>query len=357
MVKFTNGELEIIRKVDKEQLKLGYKLVMLALVLNLITFFFFWKLALVVEIFGLICFAVASYLYKKDWKETKTVSFTKEYLKIYRKNDVKTFETKDIENFVFDPNSSLNVVFVNYKTKEGKKQTHSFLLVGLYNRQFVDIANNLLKNGFENTELEEVDDSTLNEKDEKAGKELIKKFYDGEPTKVLFVGKTKMLKQNGDMYYIKRDTNLIFSLADADFIFTNMKTIEYDYTKLKVGAVYLIEYKKINGKIKITESEGNDFDQEKINKSLQEEDLKWDLIKEDNQIIDELKAEETLEKVLNVFRVVLGVLLLAIMITLKLQKGISICVGAFFTTFVIFGICNFIIENIKKKELLKYYTK
>lgn len=359
MVKINNNEVEIIRKMDKQQFKRGYGYLIVAVVMNTINFFFAWKLALAIEVFGLIFLVLGAVFYKMTEKEKKVLSFSKDYLKIYKNNSVDTFETSSIDCFIFNPNSNSNMVYMTYKTAEGKTEKYRFLLTGMEAKEFVNMANYLMKDGFkfDNLQINGEEISTDEKADEeiKSEEDIESKLLAGEVIKVMFVGKTKILKQNGDIYYLERASDIIFSTCDGNLFYAYYRNIKGDLSNIKVGNIYTIERSKTKTKIVLKESEGDNFDINKINQSLKKELVEGTLTTNNEQIIDELRVEKNYDDNMRFFLSIFVGLFLATTFTLKIKSLYKVFMWGIFVMMIVFAIHTISYGKEKKKELMKYY--
>ena len=63
--------------------------------------------------------SVCIYIIKKEPEQKHTVTLTKEYIEIYKKDKTERYNMEDIINFGYDPSSSsFNEVFINYTKKQ-----------------------------------------------------------------------------------------------------------------------------------------------------------------------------------------------------------------------------------------------
>lgn len=355
MVKSDNNKMQVYSKVDKKELKKAIKLLIVAAIMSLI---FFCIDSNIITIFSLclanIVLLISIIIYKNISEEPKLqVVLTKEYIEVYRKKETFRCNMEKIISFSCDQSTnSLNEVFINYKNEKNKKKTKIFILRGMHNREFINIANGVLNN------KDIIKDSEiLKEKDYE--EDFNKENVFGNIAKILcFVGKEKLVTTINNQKNVDNMENVLYFLdkdgKEFKLYWQNIK-MEKDL-KLKTNKFYTVKYDEKNKYYKITDTNFK-FDLEIINEYKNKIHVSNILIFDDKIINEEIELLAKFDKYrVNYIYIMFLIINILLMITIfKKEMLILILIkiipmGLFFSL-VIFGIIVLnIINKIKKIE-------
>ena len=367
MIIIKDNELQVIRKINVKKLKDSIFLLLLSTGLSLFMSLLSWRLGLILLIPNLIFLALALYLYKQSGKETKTVSFSKEYLKIYHKNKSDTITTKSISSFSFDPTSNMNEIFINYKDTQEKKKTKIIILIGAPNSEFVDIANRLLVNDFSLIDTLPKDENVKNPQiveDIQSENNLIDRIIKGSETNAKFIGKIKALKKNGQNYSFINDGNLVFISEEMIPLYFNPFEVDANIDEFDFEKTYLIQFDRKKKMFKIIPS--NTFiDDEKISMNKKVLEIKNDIWCDKDIIKKEIDIELSFRKrVKTVYRILLySAVLLSLIASIwillfkaRFNDLTVYCLGVV-AIFAISGIAYGILFFNQRSKLIQLYKK
>ncbi len=246
MIKRYDDKIEIYSKINIKQIKLARNIYTIVLILTIICMIisqaklFYFICTVVMLCLEIVCIYIA-----KTGSEPKhTVTLTKEYIEIYKKDKTERYNMEDIINFGYDPLSSYNEVFINYN-KDNKKCSKIFFLRGCSNKEFVDIANKVKTYG----EFDLIPDAiNINEQEKsnyKTERELVDFLLKGNELKLCFIGKSKLLVKQGDKYNLEKPkAKCLFTDEFGNLVHFGFEQMHIDILKLVPNTVFIVKYNK-----------------------------------------------------------------------------------------------------------------
>lgn len=202
-------------------------------------------LHLVTTIITLCLELICIYIIKEEPEPKHTVTLTKEYIEVYKKDKTERYNMDDITNFTYDTlSSSYNEVFINY-TKNNKKCSKIFFLRGCSNKEFVDIANKVKTYGTFGLIPDGINIKEQEKSNYKTEKELIDFLLRGNELKLCFIGKSKLLVKQGDKYNLENQkAKCLFTDEFGNLVHFGFEQMHVDILKLVPNTVFIVKYNK-----------------------------------------------------------------------------------------------------------------
>lgn len=246
MIKRYDDKIEIYSQIDMKGMKLARNIFAIGLVWTS-SFMIITPLKLLYLIYTVVMLClelVCIYIIKKENEPKHTITLTKEYIEIYKKDKVERYNMEEIINFTYNSLSSYNKVFINYN-KNNKKCSKILFLRGCSNKEFVDIANKVKSNGtFDFIS----NDTSIHEQEKtnyKTEKELFDFLLKGNELKLCFIGKSKLLVKHGEEYNLEsKKAKSLFTDEFGNLIHLGFEQMHVDIEKLVPNTVFIVKYNK-----------------------------------------------------------------------------------------------------------------
>ena len=289
MIVIKDKNVIVNKKFEKEKLKEVKVFIIISLFLSIWIFIGFKLLGIVCISIYLILLLLLKYLYNKEWKETKIITFSKDNLVIYLKNEKKVINTSQIINFYYSTSNNYKNVIVKYRDEKNKKMSYAVDMEENDAYNFTNIANSLIDSNFANiSDIDSIDYCQEHIVENKINNNLKK----GEIIIARLIGKTRTLFRNGKNYSVKSSSSLVFVSKELVPIYIYLEHTKTDLSQIEIGCNYEIKCSKINKKYYIKKSDSNliinDEGLKEIIKSLK---VKNDTFFDEDIIKEELKYE------------------------------------------------------------------
>lgn len=244
MIKRYDEKIEIYSQIDIKEIKVARNVLAIGLILAISCMIFlpFKIIHFVATIITLCLELICIYSIKKDSKPKLTVTLTKEYIEIYKKDKTERYNMEDITNFGYD--SLFNEVFINYN-KNNKKCSKILFLRGCSNREFVDIANKVKEYGTFGLITNDVNIREEEKTNYKTEKEIVDCLIKGNELKLCFIGKSKLLVKRGEEYNLEnKKSECLFIDEFGDLVHFRFEQMHVDILKLVPNTVFIVKYNK-----------------------------------------------------------------------------------------------------------------
>lgn len=355
MIKSNENKIEVYSKIEKKEMESAIKL---AIITTILTLIFFAIDVNIITIFSL-CFSsiillIAIIIYKGISEEPKLqVILTREYVEIYQKKGTFKYDMDKIISFSSDNSSaSLNEVFIKYYNEKNKKVTKTFILKGMENRKFTNIANELLNNKDSITYVEILDEKENENglKEENTWANVVKILcYVGKEKLVTILNNKKNVDKMDNLLYFIDKNGKQFKIYWEDIV------LEKDLN-LKINNFYAVKYDEKKELYNIIYTDFK-FDTRIVEEYKNKMDIKTTLIFDDEIINKEISVLDKYRKTKNVciYILVLILFVMSILIFVKNEWYIPVVFKVFpmfiFAFLVVFAIITMnVISKIKKIE-------
>lgn len=247
MIKKYDDKIEIYTQIDIKEIKLARNIFSIGLILEISCMIFLPLkiLHLVATIITAFLELVCIYIIKKEPEPKHTVTLTKEYIEIYKKDKTERYNMEDIINFSYDTSSSsFNEVFINY-TKKNKKCSKILFLRGCSNKEFVDMANKVKTYGTFALIPDAINIKEQERSNYKTERELVDFLLKGNELKLCFIGKSKLLVKQGDKYNLENQkSKCLFTDEFGNLVHFGFEQMHIDILKLVPNTVFIVKYNK-----------------------------------------------------------------------------------------------------------------
>lgn len=241
-----NGYLENYSNDIKGSITLcSIGLIMLTIIL-IISYFLLKDIGyLIFAVFSFIVLIIyyRIYIYIRDKNEKIQFSLSKENFTIYKKDKTEVYKCEDIISFTIINHG--NDVNLNYINENKEKKSKTIRIYEYSNTEFVNLANNILKNNQINYES---DDNLAPPKDNTV--EIINELIKNKQTlKFILLGKTKMFLLDGNSYTLQNiHSSLAFLNEKNEILELSISSISIEWNELSLKSLYEITYQKTSNK-------------------------------------------------------------------------------------------------------------
>lgn len=265
MIEENNGKIKIYSQINRELLKQGLTIVVIAEILLIMLCIFTPNNALRVFfgffiIIGLIAILFSVYMLKNRKDKKLKIVLCKEYLEIYGKKENEKIFLKDILSATFNPSDNLNQVYLNYKNEKNKNKTKVIISQGCSNIKLANYINELIEESNEKTKEKQFDNKSENIKIENFEANMINEntlmsediFYG------CFIGKSKILTERGNSLP-QIPSTFLFICKDGKFIKIWFNELDIKPEELEVNCNYKIQFNKKNRLFNIEKVDSKDI--------------------------------------------------------------------------------------------------
>lgn len=353
MIKIENEQINIYSKPNKNSFIEGLQLIGIALLLLLFIFFIavqgITKL-IVLFIFGVILVLLLLAIKKiklKEFEEKLVFSLSKEKFTIFKKNENEVYYTNKILKFVnVQDYNMVNLIYLNDKNK---KKTKLFTMRGCSNLEFINLANEFIKNGIPLNQ-EKIDEKELEQKQEIIYLEDLKsEMLENKELKCIFLGKTKIFMFKGDSYQLEKlRAEIYFLLPNKKILALDLNELEIEWKDLSLDNYYKLSLKSLKENVVVAEKMDEIHDLKEV------DDFKNNTINivkflfDENKINIEVSFQNKLIKITNIIKILV---LISCIIFLVIRNLSFLAISISIILFLVFPIAILVCSSKCKKLL------